>query len=397
MLKRFLIDDVKPGMYVTQVTEQTGFLKVKTSGLIKDPGLIPRLKARGIREVEVDLSRSLLANEEPSPPATPASSLDQPLVRKSDADALKDAQNLYTQAKTVQSRMFKRIRQGVPVKVTELMSLSHDMMESLFDNPNALSCLTLIKDKNDYLLEHSLNSSILMGLFARHLGFDRELIDELGQGGMMMDVGMATLQNSLLEKSSALNAEELSLMRTHVDYGIKLLKDANIESEVVLDVVANHHERLDGSGYPAGKSGDQLSVYARMAAIVDTYDALTSDRPWRKALTPTQSLKSLLSNSQGKLDQQLVQQFVRCMGVHPVGSLVKLKSGKLGIVVRMNKEDPLCPVVRTFYSVRSNHYSEIKEVDLARVQDKIECGVRPDDFKIDLPKFFKEVFLPQME
>ncbi|GAB3029667.1 HD-GYP domain-containing protein [Bowmanella dokdonensis] len=399
MLKLVPIEDLKTGMFVNRVTRQTAQLKIKTQGLIKDSRLISKLKERGIQEVEVDLSRSILmdAPEVEIPAEEPkAETKKAKPQKKSDAELLSDAHNLYSQAKVVQSKFFKRIRKGAQVKVTELMSLSHNIMESVFENPNALSCLTLIKDKNDYLLEHSLNCSILMGLFARHLGFDRQLIDELGQAGMLMDVGMATMPDELMDKPALLDAKEHDKIRTHVFFGVDLVQKSGEGSTVILDVIANHHERLDGSGYPNGKQGDELSVYARMAAIVDTYDSLTSDRPWRKAMSPTQSLKSLLSSSQGKLDQSLVQQFIRCLGVHPVGSLVKLKSGKLAIVTRLNKEDPLSPVVMTFYSVRLGTYSEVKQVDLGKVQDSIESSVRPEEFKLNLPKFFKEVFLQQL-
>jgi len=236
-----------------------------------------------------------------------------------------------------------------------------------------------------------------MALFARHLGFDKELIDELALSGLMMDIGMATVPDEILNHPGTLEGNDLQIMRGHVDFGIELVDQSDLDSDVIRDVVAHHHERLDGSGYPEGKSGDQLSTYARMAAIIDTYDSFTSERPWRKAMSPTQALKRLLSSSQGQLDQSLVQQFIRCIGVHPVGSLVKLTSGKLAIVTRAGKDDPLKPIVMTFYSIRSGHYKEVKMLDLSKVDDGIEASVRPEEFKINLPKFFREVLLSQVK
>lgn len=397
MYKIYPVDDLKPGMFVNQVTRQTGQLKIKTQGLVKDHGLIHKLKARGILEVEVDLSRSIISDEltmdSPMEEESPEE-LEKP--QASEGETLNESHRLYEQAKSVQSKFFKKVRKGGKVSVTELMGTSADIIDSVFDNPDALCCLTLIKEKDQYLLEHSLNCSILMAVFARHLGFDKELIDELGLAGLMMDVGMATIPEDILSKPGALDGPEMQIVEGHVDFGLELLEQSELDLDVVRDVLANHHERMDGSGYPRGKSGDYLSVYARMAAIVDSYDAMTSERPWRRGMSPTQALKRLLASSQGLLDQSLVQQFIRCVGVHPVGSLVKLKSGKLAIVVRANKVDPLCPVVMSFYSVRTNMYNEVKRLDLSKVQDEIETSVRPEEFKINLTKFFKDVLLKQV-
>ncbi|GGO67493.1 HD-GYP domain-containing protein [Bowmanella pacifica] len=403
MLKLFSIDEVRPGMFVNRVTRQTAQLKIKTQGLVKEQGLIEKLKARGILEVEIDLSRSILHQEltmdSPMDDDNSADDDSQAAAAKpqqTEGEALNASHKLYEQAKSVQSQFFKKVRKGGKVSITELMGTSADIIDSVFDNPDALCCLTLIKERDQYLLEHSLNCSILMAVFARHLGFDKELIDELGLAGLLMDVGMATIPEDILSKSGRLDQGETQIVEGHVDFGLELLEQSEMDLDVVRDVIANHHERMDGSGYPRGKGGDYLSVYARMAAIVDSYDAMTSDRPWRKGLPPTQALKRLLSSSQGLLDQSLVQQFIRCVGVHPVGSLVKLKSGKLAIVVRANKQDPLCPVVMSFYSVRTNMYNEIKRLDLSKVGDEIETSVRPEEFKINLTKFFKDVLLKQV-
>ncbi|GGD57961.1 HD-GYP domain-containing protein [Lacimicrobium alkaliphilum] len=401
MLKIFPIDQVRSGMFVNQVTKQTATLKIKTRGLIKSQSQVQRLIDKGIREVEVDLSRSVL--EQPLEIEDDADALAEGPASKvthqkpSDGERLGTANTLYDKAKNVQSRFIKKVKNSRPSSVKELEELSADIIDSVFEDPNAICCLTLIKERDKYLLEHSLNCAILMALFARHLGFDKELIDNLGLAGLMMDLGMNTIPPDILNKKSKLDNQEWQIIHGHVDVATEILDAAEIDNQVIREVVTHHHERLDGSGYPSGLSGDALSVYARMAAIVDSYDAMTSTRPWRKAYSPTQALKQLLGFSQGQLDQSLVHQFIRCIGVHPVGSLVKLKSGKLAIVTRANKEDPLSPMVMTFYSVRSGHYNEIKQLDLSKAQDEIESSVRPEEFKINLTKFFKEVFLQQVK
>ncbi|BDX06951.1 HD-GYP domain-containing protein [Planctobacterium marinum] len=389
------IDELVPGMFVSRVTKQSGQLKVKSQGLIKRAELIGILKQKGILELEVDYSRSNLeeiarhqpeeqVEPEPEKPTAPVKSL---------SDALNQSQKLHDQAKQAHSKLLDKVRNGEVANVDGIRDVSSEIIDSIFENPNALSCVSLIKDAPDYIWEHSVNCAIYMAIFARHLGFDKELTEELCLGGFLMDTGMATIPDDLLQKGDKFHADDYKLIKMHVDFGVELISQEKEVSEVVLSVIQDHHERLDGSGYPEGKKGDQINTYGRMAAIIDSYDAMTCDRPYRKGMTPTAALKKLLSDTSGKYDQSLVQQFIRCIGVHPVGSLVKLKSGKLGIIVKANKDEPIKPLVMCFYSVTSGAHTELKKVDLSKVADEIESTVRPDEFKINLTKFFKDVFL----
>ncbi|AWL11285.1 uncharacterized protein HMF8227_00789 [Saliniradius amylolyticus] len=398
--QRFSINDIQLGMFVTQVTRQTGELTIKTQGLIKSERLLEQLRQKGVQEVEVDLARSVLeqglelnVSEQTteSPKAISASPANEDPMA-----AIEQAGQLYDKARTIQSRFVKKLKKGALPPIGELTEVSADIIDSVFDNADAISLLTQIKDREQYLMEHSLNCSILMAMFARQMGFDKATIDELGLAGLLMDAGMATLPEDILNQRGKLSDQERTIVESHVDVAVDLLEQSEHASDTVLDVVQNHHERLDGSGYPNGKQGDEISVYARMAAIVDSYDALTADRPYRKSLNATQALKRLLSTSQGQLDQSLVQQFIRCIGVHPVGSLVKLKSEKLAIVIKANKDDPLKPKVASFYSVRSGHYKDVRILDLTRDQDDIEACVRPEEFKINLARFFREVLLGRL-
>ncbi|MCC2603816.1 HD-GYP domain-containing protein [Planctobacterium marinum] len=389
------IDQLLPGMFVSRVTKQSGQLKVKSQGLIKRPELIAMLKKKGILELEVDYSKSNLeeiAKHQPEQTQETESVADK-APEKSLSDSLNQSQTLHDQAKQVHCKLLDKVRNGEQTNIEEIRKVSSEIIDSIFENPNALSCVSLIKDAPDYIWEHSVNSAIYMGVFARHLGFDKELTEDLCLGGFLMDIGMATIPEELLQKGDKFHAEDQEMIKMHVDFGVELVSQEENVSDVVLSVIQDHHERLDGSGYPEGKKGDQINTYGRMAAIIDSYDAMTSDRPYRKGYTPTAALKKLLSDTSGKYDQSLVQQFIRCIGVHPVGSLVKLKSGKLGIIVKANKDEPIKPLVMCFYSVTSGAHTELKRVDLAKVADEIECTVRPNEFKINLTKFFRDIFL----
>ena len=164
-------------------------------------------------------------------------------------------------------------------------------------------------------------------------------------------------------------------------------------SDLVLSIIAQHHERIDGSGYPKALKDMEISEFARIAGIIDTYDAMVSNRPHKESISPTQALKRLTEDK--SLDQALVSQFVTCMGVHPVGSIVRLKSGKLAIVSQQNPLSTMSPIVMTFYSVPSQQYDDITRLDLSDNDDEIVSGVRPDDFNVNLSNFFQDVLVNQ--
>ncbi len=403
-LQQVNISDLVPGMFVNGVLKQSGKLRIKTKGLVKAWDIIEKLKQKGILVVEVDKSRSIQKeiDKHVSLPKTEAEETPLPdennvIKEKTEGEALNDAQKLYTKAKIAHKRFLKKVQAGGNGNLEMLKETCAEIIESLFENSNALQCLTLIKDDQEYLLQHCLNSAILMGVFAKHMGFDKELIEELCLAGMLMDTGMSTVPPEIYDNPKKLNPNEWNIVQSHVDLGIEMIEQMGSLSDTVLNTIANHHERLDGSGYPTNKAGEYIGMYGRMAAIVDTYDALTSDRSWRKAMSPTAALKKLIADDSGKLDQSLVQQFIKCIGVHPVGSLVRLKSNKLGIIIKANPAEPLKPVIMTFYGIASGHHTELKRLDLSKVKDEIITSVRPEEFKINLNKFFKEVFLANIK
>jgi len=396
MLKRVPIDGLKPGMYVNQVLEQTGTLRMRSKGIIKADSIVNSLAAKGILAVEVDTEKSTFAFDAP-PPATeaePAAPTKQaPVSKPLNRESINEASDLYFDAVNIQNGFLSSLKRGAAKDLQPVEDLAQSLIESVFDNKDALSCLTLIKGADAYLLEHSINCSILMGMFTQYLGYDRDTIEQASLGALLMDVGMSSLPDDVRNNTTEFSSTDLEIMKTHVEIGMELVEQCGDISDLALSIIAQHHERIDGSGYPKGLAGDDISEFARIAAIIDTYDAMTSNRQHRESISPTQALKRLMGEA--TLDKALVSKFIKCVGVHPVGSLVKLKSGKLAIVSQQGKEDMLSPVVMTFYSIASNHYNEIKRVDLSKYDDEIISGVRPDDFNINLSKFFQEIFIHQ--
>lgn len=394
MLKRVPIEDLKPGMYVTQVLEQTGTLRMRSKGVVKNQSVINTLSTKGILCVEVDTDKSTFSFEadtpaEPQKETKVAAPKNTPLNHES----INQANDLYFDAVNIQNGFLSSLKRGAAKDLKPVEDLAESLIESVFDNKDALSCLTLIKDADAYLLEHSINCGILMGMLTQFLGYDRDTIEQASIGALLMDVGMSSLPKDVRNNNGNFSQSDWEVMKTHVETGIELVEQCGDISDLVLSIISQHHERVDGSGYPKGLIKEDISELARIAAIVDTYDAMTSNRAHRESISPTQALKRLTSES--GLDQNLVAQFIQCVGIHPVGSLVKLKSGKLAIVSQQGKTDILSPVVMTFYSIASNHYNEIKRIDLSKYDDEIVSGVRPDDFNINLSKFFQDVFVHQ--
>ncbi len=390
MLRELSIEELQPGMYVNDVIEQSGKLKIKKRGLVKTQQTIDSLAMQGVLKIQVDDSKSEIEDPDPLPSEdpNPVKKPEKPLT-----DQLTQANKLYAQAKDIQRGYVERIRNEDTIDLEGLYDLSHCIIDSVFEAPNALSCLALLQKTDEYLLEHSLNCSILMAMFARHLEYDKDLLEELSLAGLLMDIGMANIPEDIINKKDKLTKTERDIISTHVDIGLDIVERCGDVSEVVRNVIFSHHERLDGSGYPDALRGDDINTYIRMAAIVDSYDAMTTKRAHQKAVTPTAALKILLKDAD-KYDQMLVQQFIQCMSVHPVGSLVKLNNDRLAIVLRTNSRAPLQPLVATFYHIKSGHYAETRMLDLSKVPEEIESAVRPEEFGLNLTKFFTQAFLP---
>ncbi|WP_218355375.1 HD-GYP domain-containing protein [Alteromonas lipotrueiana] len=382
MLKDISIDELIPGMYVSQVVEQTGTMRVRSGGLVKTQNVIEQLRKKGIVRVEVDYARSRLggSNSKSAKPVTSA--------------GLAKANTLYTEAISIQRGVLEQLKSRSADDIAGTEQLAQHIIDGVFENQDALACLTMIKNTDEYMLEHSINCSILMAIFARHQGYDRATIDTLCTGALLMDVGMSMIPEHFRHKDAVLSEKDWQTIQSHVPKGLALVSHFSDLDASVTDIIAQHHERVDGSGYPNKLQNDAISIFARMAAIVDSYDAMISNRTHQRGVTAAVAMKRLTANE--GLDQNLVRQFIRSLGVHPVGSLVKLNSGRLAMVVQSNSDEMHKPVVMTFYSMHSNNYSEVKRVDLAKANDRIEAAVRPDDFGINLPKFFRDVFIHQL-
>jgi len=242
------------------------------------------------------------------------------------------------------------------------------MTDSIIRNPDALFLLQKLKEADSQTWGRAIDVSIYMLAFGRHLGFPRDELLLLGMGGLLLDIGKLKLPAELIAKKTPLTGEEHRIMKTHVELGSELLTRQPWVPAVVMEMATTHHEREDGSGYPRGLTGPQIGIYGRIAGIVDTYEDLISHQAFAPALPPHAALKTM-SELKGRLFQDdLIEEFIQCLGVHPVGSLVELSTGEVGVVLENNRVRRLKPKVMALLDHKKERYPEPRIIDLDEPQ-----------------------------
>jgi len=393
MIKKITIDQLVPGMFVHQILEQKGALKVKSQGRVTSDDVITALKKRGVKTLAIDTDKAFKVEERESSSAaetcpTPTSTDSVKSKKVSLENELVRAEKLHKQGKAIQKLLLASVQKEMPFDASIPKAFSSKLVASVDRNPEALLCLTKIREKDDYLLEHSLNVAILLANFANYLGMSEDEVQDLSYAGFLHDLGKIKIPDEILHKPGRLTDSEMEVMKGHVKHGVDYLKSTEIAPPLI-QAISEHHERLDGLGYPAGTKGDDISQAGRMLAIADMYDALTADRVYKSGMSSQRAFSILMSDAPTRLDQSLVQQFIKCLGVYPVGSLVLLSNDRLAMVLEQ-KDSPLTPLVKVFYSVRNNHYLTPKDIDLS--SDKtvsITKAVVASDYKIDVNTFFE--------
>ncbi|MBH0003041.1 HD-GYP domain-containing protein [Pseudoalteromonas sp. SWYJZ12] len=397
-MKIIPVGQLLPGMFVQSVTRQTGSIKIKNQGWVKTQAGINNLIKAGILEVEIDPDKTLIDSvPEKAPIAVPATKIKRDPWQKTHSaeQEMGKAKKLYDEAKTLQIKAFKDIKAGRDIDIAPFKELASGFMDSVFRNQDALACLTQMRQKDAYLLEHSINVSILMGIFAKHLGIEKNIIVELTTGALLHDIGKIKIPDEILNKPGRFTDDEFKIMKMHSLFSKEILEESGLTG-VAVDIAGMHHERLDGKGYPFGKKGDEISQYVRMASIVDVYDALTAERVYKAGMEPIKAFKILKDGCPDSFDPVLLNKFIQCIGIHPVGTLVRLSSQKVGLVTESNPSTPLKPIVKTFYSAKHSRYTEIKDIDLSnkKTLDTLESAVKPKEYNIDLERFYKNSILP---
>lgn len=403
MIKCIDVSDLKVGMFVHDLNcDWASHPFFRKSFLLKQDSEIAKIVEAGIHEVYIDTQKGLdvrharteqevketlqqemleIASKEPSP-----------IIQVSFADEMGRAARIKNQAQTLVKTVMQDVRLGKAVELEQVDPMIESITESVLRNGGALTTLLRIKNKDDYTFLHSVSVGTLMIAFCRSVGMDREAIRQAGLGGLLHDTGKALVPDEILNKPGRLTDEEFDIIRRHPGDGHEILLKTPGIGEIPLDITLHHHERVDGSGYPHKLPGEQITTMAKMAAIVDVYDAITADRCYHKGLSATDGLRKLYEWSKYHFDPKLVQAFMRCVGIYPVGTLVLLESGKLGVVVEQNEGNLLQPTVKTFFSTKSGVYLNPEIVNLAKPLgfgggDKIVSHEDPAKWKVNPLRF----------
>ncbi len=389
MLKRIQAKDLRVGMYLHEFCGSWmdhPFWKTKFK--ITDPHDIKLVLASSIREVWIDTSKGLdieggVAQEEIDAEIAQvlakAETYNEAVERVHITQEMERAAKIFAKSSEAVTSMFQEVRMGQALNATDALPLVEEISTSVMRNPGALISLARLKTKDNYTYMHSVAVCAMMVALARQLGLDDETSRKAGLAGLLHDVGKMAIPFDILDKPGKLTDEEFRIIKSHPVEGHKMLLEGCGVDDVALDVCLHHHEKVDGSGYPEKLKADEISLFAKMGAVCDVYDAITSNRPYKSGWDPAESLRKMAEWSKGHFDEAIFQAFVKSMGIYPIGSLVRLKSGRLGVVVDQTERSLLTPKVKVFYSTKSNLRitPDIVDLSMPGQTDKIVANEDP--------------------
>ncbi|MFK7974976.1 MAG: HD-GYP domain-containing protein [Halioglobus sp.] len=287
--------------------------------------------------------------------------------------------------------VFAQVHEGEKLNIIKLRKSCDPIVDSISRNPDACVWVTRLKQHDQYTYKHSLSAAIWAVSLGREIGLQRHDLRALAMGCMLMDVGKLRVDSTVLQANRELVPDEARQVAEHVNHGLDILEECGIVNQDVIDMVAHHHERHDGSGYPKGLSGNQIPPFARIAAIVDTYDAITSNREHAPAISPTNAIKVLYQARDEDFQAELVESFIKAIGLYPAGTLVELTSGEVGVVVAEYRTRRLRPKIMVLLDAKKRQLKQTRVIDLQAQETSkkketigIKCSLEPEAYDIDL-------------
>ncbi|HEU4685414.1 MAG TPA: HD-GYP domain-containing protein [Nitrospira sp.] len=405
MRKQISIDQLAVGMKIITLDKswaETPFLRHRMRVTAAEQ--IEALRACGVRQLEVDVEvaadQPMVGRGEETIPEPPIQALTAkageassvplervPLSPASFDEELPAARQAYRAAKAVIQQAMGDARMGRDINMEAVNQAVAAMADSVLRNPDALTSLSRLKRFDEYTFYHSVNTALLGIALGRSVGFSREALHRLGVGTLLHDIGKTRIPVEILNKPGRFEAHEFEVVQQHVLRGVELLAGTALADESMRPAL-EHHERVDGSGYPHRRKRTELSQFGLIAAIVDIYDAVTSDRCYHKAKPAHEALQYLYQlNQRGHVDDKLLQRFVRVVGVYPVGSCVLLNTGETALVRQLSHHGPLDPHILIVKSAGNASMARPEPVDLAnqtrRPRRRIHAVVAPEAAGVD--------------
>lgn len=379
MIKKVAIEEIEPGMHIERF--DCGWLDhpfLFNSKKIKSKSDIERLKNWGVTHAYVEMEQPPAPPQKvvPRPPIeferiiTPQTArVDREIRHIPIRHEIARAQQIRQRASQAAKNILAAVQSGKEIHTREAQTAVNELDDSICHNKDALFLLMRLRKKDDYTFDHSVSVGVLLLAFSRSMGFDQETSRTIGLGGLLHDVGKMAVPLSILNKPGALSDAEFKKIQQHVILCQKILSGAHNIPLPATQIAMEHHERFDGTGYPHGLNGTDISLGGQMAAITDVFDALTSDRCYRNGIDQVEVLRKLYGWSHSHFNEGLVHRFIRCIGVYPAGTLVQLESGMLEVVVE-STDNLLRPIVRLIYDTRHDWAVRQKDLDLSKPNGK---------------------------
>lgn len=281
------------------------------------------------------------------------------------------------------------------LELPHLRKVVTPMVDSVIRNPDAYAWLTRLKHKDNYAYNHAVSASIWAVAFGRHLGLPKKDLQLLAIGALMFDVGKVKLPDKLINNTSRYNQYEFKLVKQHVDYSLEIVSSINGIDSRIVEMVATHHERHNGNGYPRGLSGTSIPIFGRIAGIVDCYDAMISERPFATPMSPHDAVKKLYEWRNIDFQAELVEQFIQVVGIYPVGTIVELSDGRVGVIIAQNRVWRLRPKIMLLRDKNKESLANFDIIDL-QVHNTDDNGdtlniiksVEPGMYGIDPEQFY---------
>ncbi len=384
MLKKINVNDLKPGMFVIDVTlAWSDVLSIDRKMHIQDEQTITRFKNAGFKEIFVDTSRFKSVSIEQALPTIQKIEDTESFELQGE---LKRAEELRSEALNLVISIMTDMKDGKTLIISEINNIVEKMVGSILRNKHALIGLSKMQQKNKYIFEHAVNSCTLMVAFANSYGFDSDKQQELGVGAMLHDIGMMNIPSQILNKPGKLASYEETELQKHVEYGYNMLKETFDIPDSALQMTYHHHEKYNGLGYPLGLKKEEISLVGRMISIIDVYDAATSDRGYKKAISPSAALVEILECSNKDFDGNLVHNFIQSVGIYPFGTLVKLKNKLVGLVIDVKSSELLHPKIRIVFNPEKGGLIAPYDLELIKYRDE-------DDYKISNVEKKEKLFL----
>jgi HD-GYP domain-containing protein (c-di-GMP phosphodiesterase class II) len=398
MLKKVDSSQLRVGMFIHDL--DCGWLDhpfVRNRFLLTSEDEIRKIHAARIRSVVIDVGKGLDIDDAPTLAEARAQTeaeleviATRPTLapRATLVEEMQRAATVRHQAAGLVRSVMQDARLGKAVQLDQVAPVVQSVTESILRNPGALIGLSRIKHKDDYTFLHSVSVCTLLVAFCRARNLNEETTYQAGLGGLLHDTGKALVPDEILNKPGRLTDEEFAIVKKHPKDGYDILRKSPGVGPIPLDITLHHHERRDGSGYPDRQDADSISELAQMAAIVDVYDAITADRCYHKGVSAAEGLRKIYEWSKFHFNPVYAQEFVRCVGIYPVGTLVLLESGRLGVVVEPHESNLLTPKVNVFYDTASQSHIQTEAVDLSRGEgfggaDRIVGHESPEKWQVD--------------